>query len=84
MLAIIGGNPSRFRSYVDVFHSTLAKLGRERLPVGAHSPGHVANTDAQAREDVWPHYREMMIRIGRERTPSAQPWTRRGGRRASA
>jgi alkanesulfonate monooxygenase SsuD/methylene tetrahydromethanopterin reductase-like flavin-dependent oxidoreductase (luciferase family) len=67
MLAIIGGNPSRFSSYVEVYHSTLAKLGKERLPVGAHSPGHVAATDAEAREAVWPHYRDMMNRIGRER-----------------
>jgi probable LLM family oxidoreductase len=74
MLAIIGGNPSRFISYVDVFHSTLAKLGKARLSVGAHSPGHVADTDAEAREDVWPHYREMMNRIGRER--GWQPVTR--------
>jgi len=67
MLAIIGGNPSRFGSYVEVYHATLAKLGKDRLPVGAHSPGHVAHTDEAAREAVWPHYREMMNRIGRER-----------------
>ena len=35
--------------------------------IAAHSPGHVAATDAQAREDVWPHYQAMMTRIGRER-----------------
>jgi alkanesulfonate monooxygenase SsuD/methylene tetrahydromethanopterin reductase-like flavin-dependent oxidoreductase (luciferase family) len=67
MLAIIGGNPSRFTAYVDVYHSTLDTLGKDRLPVGAHSPGHVAETDSQAREEVWPHYRDMMNRIGRER-----------------
>jgi len=67
MLAIIGGNPSRFASYVEVYHSTLATLKKERLPIGAHSPGHVAATDAEAREQVWPHYRDMMNRIGRER-----------------
>jgi alkanesulfonate monooxygenase SsuD/methylene tetrahydromethanopterin reductase-like flavin-dependent oxidoreductase (luciferase family) len=32
-----------------------------------HSPGHVADSDAQAREEIWPAYREMRNRIGAER-----------------
>jgi probable LLM family oxidoreductase len=67
MLAIIGGNPGRFRPYAELFHQSLVKLGKGPLPVGAHSPGHVADTDEQAREDVWPHYRDLMNRIGAER-----------------
>jgi probable LLM family oxidoreductase len=67
MLAIIGGNPSRFLSYVDLFHKSLAQLGKPVLPVGVHSPGHIAATDAQAKEEVWPHYQAMMNRIGAER-----------------
>ena len=39
----------------------------EMLPIGAHSPGHVAPTDEQAREELWPHYQAMMTRIGAER-----------------
>ncbi|MBD0863329.1 LLM class flavin-dependent oxidoreductase [Gordonia sp. zg691] len=67
MLAIIGGDPLRFRPYVDLYHRALGELGRSPLPVGVHSPGHVADTDAQAREELWPHYREYVGRIGRER-----------------
>jgi probable LLM family oxidoreductase len=67
MLAIIGGNPSRFLPYVDLYKRSLDQFGKPALPIGAHSPGHVAATDAQAKEDVWPHYRDMMNRIGRER-----------------
>jgi probable LLM family oxidoreductase len=67
MLAIIGGSPSRFASYVELFHRSLEQLGKPTLPIGVHSPGHVAATDAQAREDAWPHYQAMMNRIGRER-----------------
>ena len=67
MLAIIGGNPRRFAPYVDRFHRTLAQQGRPPLPVGAHSPGHVAPTDERAREELWPHYAAMMTRIGAER-----------------
>ena len=67
MLAIIGGDPLRFRPLVDLYHRTLDEVGVGPLPVGIHSPGHVAETDDQAREELWPHYRAMHARIGRER-----------------
>jgi probable LLM family oxidoreductase len=67
MLAIIGGNPQRFAPYVDLYHRALAERGLEPLPVGVHSPGHVGETDAQAREEFWSPYREMRDRIGAER-----------------
>jgi alkanesulfonate monooxygenase SsuD/methylene tetrahydromethanopterin reductase-like flavin-dependent oxidoreductase (luciferase family) len=37
------------------------------LAVAAHGPGHVADSDDQAREEIWPHYRAQMTKIGRER-----------------
>lgn len=67
MLAIIGGNPGRFTAFVDLYRRALDRYGREPLPVGAHSPGHVAATDEQAKEEAWPHYATLMNRIGRER-----------------
>jgi probable LLM family oxidoreductase len=67
MLAIIGGDPARFRPYVDLFGQALAKFGRDTLPVGVHSPGHVAATDEEARERFWPHYKAMHDRIGATR-----------------
>jgi len=67
MLAIIGGSPQRFAPWVDLFHRALTQFGMGPLPVGAHSPGHVAETDEQAREELWPHYAAMFGRIGRER-----------------
>jgi alkanesulfonate monooxygenase SsuD/methylene tetrahydromethanopterin reductase-like flavin-dependent oxidoreductase (luciferase family) len=67
MLAIIGGSARRFAPYVDLFYRALAQFGHERLPVGAHSPGHVAATDEQAREELWPNYANLMSRIGAER-----------------
>jgi len=66
-LAIIGGDPLRFAQFVDLYHRALDQLGQPTLPVAAHSPGHVAETDEQAREELWPHYRVMHDRIGRER-----------------
>ena len=54
MLAIIGGDPRRFAPYVDLYHRALEQLGAEPLPIGVHSPGYIADTDAQAREELWP------------------------------
>ena len=66
-LAIIGGDPRRFAPYVELYHRALAQLGSEPLPVGVHSPGHVAETDSEAREELWPAYQVMRNRIGAER-----------------
>ena len=67
MLAIIGGEPHRFRPFVDLYYRALDQLGHARLPVGMHSPGYVADTDEQAREEFWPDYKQMRDRIGAER-----------------
>jgi probable LLM family oxidoreductase len=67
MLAIIGGDPRRFAPYVALYHRALDRKGAPQLPIGVHSPGHVAPTDAQAREELWPAYRQMRDRIGAER-----------------
>src|SRR5262249_9629092 len=67
MLAIIGGNPRRFSAYTDLFHKSLAQFGHGTQPIGVHSPGHVAATDEQAHEELWPHYAGLMNRIGAER-----------------
>jgi probable LLM family oxidoreductase len=66
-LAIIGGSPIRFRPFVDLYLKTLEKLGQPELPIAVHSPGHVAATDEQARNELWPHYAAMITRIGGER-----------------
>lgn len=66
-LAIIGGQPQRFRPYVDLYLQSLEKFGHPRQPIAVHSPGHVAATDADARDQLWPHHQVMFSRIGRER-----------------
>lgn len=67
MLAIIGGDPRRFKPYVDLYHRACAQLGRMVRAVGIHSPGHVAATDEEAAQQLWPHYKAMFDRIGAER-----------------
>jgi alkanesulfonate monooxygenase SsuD/methylene tetrahydromethanopterin reductase-like flavin-dependent oxidoreductase (luciferase family) len=67
MLAIIGGDPKRFSPYVDLYRRAFAQLGRPVQAIGVHSHGYVADSDAQAREELWPPYRQMRDRIGAER-----------------
>lgn len=66
-LAIIGGPPQRFRPYVDLYHEALEKFGHAPRPIAVHSPGHVAATDDEAKNQLWPHYQRMMTKIGGER-----------------
>ncbi len=54
MLAIIGGESARFAPFVELYHRALAEFGHRALPVGVHSPGHVAATDELALEQLWP------------------------------
>lgn len=67
MLAIIGGDPARFAPYVDLYHRAFKEFGRPAQPIGVHSPGYVAETDGEAREELWPDYKAMRDRIGKER-----------------
>lgn len=67
MLAIIGGSPQRFVPYADLYRRALTELDAPQLPIGVHSPGHVAATDEQAREELYPHFKANRDRIGAER-----------------
>jgi probable LLM family oxidoreductase len=67
MLAIIGGEPLRFKPFVELYHRAMNQFGRTLHPIGVHSPGYVADTDEKAREEFWPDYKKMRDRIGGER-----------------
>ncbi|WP_285113710.1 LLM class flavin-dependent oxidoreductase [Leifsonia sp. fls2-241-R2A-40a] len=67
MLAVIGGPVARFAPYTELFHQALEQFGRPQQPIGLHSPGHVAATDEQAREEFWPHFRDMMTKVSATR-----------------
>ncbi|MGV9819912.1 LLM class flavin-dependent oxidoreductase [Nocardia xishanensis] len=66
-LAIIGGQPARFRPLVDLYHRALAEGGHERQPVAVHAHGYVADTDEQAVADFYQPYALAMSTMGRER-----------------
>lgn len=67
MLAIIGGDPRRFVPYADLYRRAWDEIGKPALPLGVHSPGHVAATDDEARERYWPGYKRMHDLIGGSR-----------------
>src|ERR1700730_8537987 len=67
MLAIIGGHPSRFSPYVELYQRALEEYGHPSLPVGMHSPGFVAKTDDEAVDIQWPHWQETLEAASAER-----------------
>jgi probable LLM family oxidoreductase len=67
MLAIIGGDPRRFLPYVDLYRRAYEQMGRPVKEIGLHSHGYVADSDAQARDELFPHHKAMRDRIGAER-----------------
>jgi probable LLM family oxidoreductase len=67
MLAVIGGSPAAFVQLADLYREALGRMELPELPIGMHSPGHVAATDDEAREQLYPHQAELYTRIGRER-----------------
>ncbi len=67
MLAVIGGEPARFRPFVDLYRRAADQLGTTAGRVGVHSHGLVAETDEAAREAYFGPYRQMRDTIGAER-----------------
>ncbi|WP_433716634.1 LLM class flavin-dependent oxidoreductase [Nocardia sp. CA-084685] len=66
-IAIIGGQPARFKPLVDLYHRALEEGGREKQPVAVHAHGYIADTDEQAVADFYEPYAAAMSTIGRER-----------------
>lgn len=66
-IAIIGGQPARFKPLVELYHRALAEGGHEKQPVAVHAHGYVADTDEQAVADFYEPYAGAMSVIGRER-----------------
>src|SRR5262249_56058789 len=67
MLAIIGGRPSRFVPYVELYKRALEQYGQHQLPVGVHSLGFIAETDEEAIAIQWPFYKEQFEWAARQR-----------------
>jgi len=69
MVAIIGGEPHRFRPLIDLYRRAGLRAGHapEKLSVGLHSIGFLADTTEQAADDFFPGYAHTFTEIGKER-----------------
>ena len=77
-LAIIGGMPERFATFVGIYREGARRAGKDpaALRLGINSHGFIADTSQQAADQFFPPYAEVMTRIGRER--GWPPATREG------
>jgi len=68
-LAIIGGMPERFATFVDLYREGARRAGKDSasLKLGINSHGFIATTSQAAADAFFPPYSEVMTRIGRER-----------------
>jgi probable LLM family oxidoreductase len=68
-LAIIGGMPSRFKPFTDLYKKVYKEAGHDpaKLQLGINSHTYIAEDSQQARDEFFPPYAEVMTRIGRER-----------------
>jgi len=69
MVAIIGGEPRRFRPLIDLYRQTGKQHGYspEQLKVGVHMLGYVAGTTQDAADTFFPGYAKAMTDVGKER-----------------
>jgi probable LLM family oxidoreductase len=69
MVAIIGGEPRQFGPLVDLYRRAGAQAGHppERLKVGLHVFGFVAESTQAAADTIYPGWEEMFTKVSRER-----------------
>jgi probable LLM family oxidoreductase len=69
MVAIIGGEPHRFRPLIDLYREAGVRSGHklEDLKVGLHMVGFVADTTKEAADVFFPGYAHTFTEIGKER-----------------
>jgi probable LLM family oxidoreductase len=69
MVAIIGGEPKRFRPLIELYREAGRRAGHnpEKLTVGLHSIGFLGDTTKQAADDFYPGYAHTFTEIGKER-----------------
>jgi probable LLM family oxidoreductase len=69
MVAIIGGEPERFRPLIDLYREAGRRAGHspEQLTVGLHMVGFLGDSTEQAADDFFPGYAHTFTEIGKER-----------------
>jgi probable LLM family oxidoreductase len=66
-LAIIGGQPERFKPFAELHRRAAAQAGLEEPPLSINSHGYIAETRQGALDESFPYVSAAMNRIGRER-----------------
>ncbi|TXF75076.1 LLM class flavin-dependent oxidoreductase [Chryseobacterium sp.] len=76
MLAIIGGMPRQFVPFISLYKKSALENGikPEDLQVGINNHMFVGENSEKAADDFFPHYAQMMDRVGKSR--GWQPMTR--------
>lgn len=69
MLAIIGGRPDQFVPFINLYKKSSLENGvsANDLQVGINNHVFVGENDEEISEVFYPHYKEMMDRIGKSR-----------------
>ena len=69
MVAIIGGEPHRFRPLIDLYRQAGIRSGHkpEQLKVGLHMVGFLGDTTKEAADTFFPGYAHTFTEIGKER-----------------
>ena len=69
MVAIIGGETRRFRPLIDLYRAAGEQAGHppDRLKVGVHSLGYVADTTQEAADAFFPGYARAVATVAKER-----------------
>src|ERR1700746_4084890 len=69
MVAIIGGEPRRFRPLIDLYREAGRRAGHpeEKLLVGLHAIGFLGDTTQEAADSFYPGYAHTFREIGKER-----------------
>ena len=69
MVAIIGGEPRQFAPLIDLYRRAGAQAGHspDKLQVGLHVFGFVAESTRAAADTIYPGWNEMFTKVSRER-----------------
>ncbi len=69
MMAVIGDKTHQYAPFTKLYKQSLKRAGfqPEDKPIGLHSFGYVAKTNADAHKIFFPGYQKVMNKIGKER-----------------
>ena len=67
-LAILGGDPVRFKPLVDLYHKAGIEAGhdQEDLKVGVTGHGYISKTTQQAKDEFYPYYSNYRSYVNRQ------------------